>query len=138
MPTSSGEYVGDQSGVLPSNTAAMLHFSDQFAQLAAKKRQQQAMQQREDENRKIALQKYLGTSLDNKEFNTQTDAQGVIDTNLQDLRKKAILMMNAGAPVSDVMGLINDGVSGTLEKARSVTNINKGILASVATIKAHN
>jgi len=68
MPTSSGEYVGDQSGILPSNTAAMLHFSDQFAQMAAQRRQQQEAQQREDQQMRNRVNSAISSHIFNPNF----------------------------------------------------------------------
>ena len=72
MPDAQGNYLGDRAGVLPSNTAALLHFSDQFAQMAAQRRAEKAAQAKAEEEGKIRFQTYLGTALNNKEFSASS------------------------------------------------------------------
>lgn len=68
MPDSTGTYLGDRSGVLPSNTLALLHFSDQFAQMAAQRRAEKAAQQREEEQRIARVNAGINSEIYNPEF----------------------------------------------------------------------
>jgi len=134
MPDINGTYLGDQAGVLPSNTAALLHFSDQFARIAQQRRAQQAAQQRAEQERRIAFEKYMGTALNNKEFNTQTDVQSLIDNDIPKIRQEAEMASRSGNDIA-AYGIVNDGVQQTLAKARKVSEANKQMIASLAAIK---
>jgi hypothetical protein len=62
------DYYGDQATVMPSNTAALLHFSDQFAQMAERRRQEKAMQEREDQQMRNRVNSAISSHIFNPNF----------------------------------------------------------------------
>jgi hypothetical protein len=134
MPDGYMPYYGDEATVLPSNENALLHFSSLFAQEAQQRQAQQAAQQREEQARRLRVQTYLGTRLNDKSFNTDATYQGVIDKNLQSLNDLANQELNAGVPEDQVMAHINNGLLQTKEHANAVNEGDKNIAASVSQI----
>jgi hypothetical protein len=68
VPDINGNYLGDRSGVLPTNNAALIHFSDQFAQMAERRRQEKAMQQREDQQMRNRVNSAISSHIFNPNF----------------------------------------------------------------------
>ncbi len=69
MPTASGTYVGDHAGILPDNSATIMHMADQFSAYNRQKEIQKSQQAAADQKRAEGYYKLIGESFDLSKFN---------------------------------------------------------------------
>jgi hypothetical protein len=132
MPDAQGNYLGDRAGILPSNTEAMVHFSNEFAQMENQKRAEQDRLQRADQDRRMRLQKYLGDRLNNKDFQTGSTYNGIVESNLQQIAADANKKLIQGVPEDQIMQDIDNGARDLRVKASKVNELDKNITNSAA------
>ena len=68
MPNAQGQYLGDQATVMPDNTAAFMHYSDQFAQLQQQKNLEQARVAKAEQERTGRLQTAIHSGIYNPNY----------------------------------------------------------------------
>lgn len=138
MPNGNMTYYGDQATVLPSNENALLHFSNQFAQMENQRQAQKLAQQKADQERRLRVQTYLGNRLNSKDFDTNATYQGIINSNLQGINDQANKELNQGIPEDQVMAHINDNLMQVKAHAQNVQEGDKNITASLADLAKKN
>lgn len=138
MPDINGTYNGDQATVLPSNTGALLHFSDQFARLGAQRRAEKAAQQRAQQESDFKFHSYLNGVLNNKELNTRTSGQSFIDDGIEKVRSNAEQLYKGGAGWDKVLGYIDQNGRELRSNARRLTAVNDATVKSVAALMAQH
>ncbi len=129
MPTSSGQYVGDRATVLPDNTAALLHFSNQFSQLEAQRRAEKAAQQKAEQERVSKGVSYINNALDPKNFKGADLAQRGINENLSD-KMNELLQWRKSNPGADDIDLAQQ-VQGAVKDIKSYADLTNEIQKSI-------
>jgi hypothetical protein len=138
MPNGYLDYHGDEATVLPSNENALLHFSDQFAQMERQRQAERLAQQKADQERRLRVQTYLGNRLNSKDFDTNATYQGIINSNLQAINDQANKELNSGVPEDQVMAHINDNLVQAKAHAQNVQEGDKNIAASLSDLAKKN
>lgn len=135
MPDAQGNYLGDQATVMPDNTQALLHFSNVFAQKEQQRQAEKAARAKAELDRRITLQKYLGDKLSNKEFQTNSTYQGIVNSGLEEISTNAIKMLK-DRPEDQVYAYLNQALPSVREKANKANELDKNLALQAADFKA--
>jgi hypothetical protein len=122
-------YYGDQATVLPSNTSAILHFSNLFAQQEKERQVQKAAQQKAEQQRKDKIDSDLSVMFNNPAFKVSSDYQPAIDNGLSGMMHQSSQELLSGVPVDVVKQHILDATLKLKEDANKVNEGNKNIAA---------
>ena len=110
MPDINGNYLGDQAGILPDNSANILHMADQYAQFNHQKQLRLQKDKEENDKRNEGFDKLVGTSFD----------PGKVDK------------LNPYAPfeISDITGVRDKWVKYNADAKKSKKPVDEGVLYS--------
>ena len=129
MPNGYIDYTGDQATVLPSNTEALLHFSNQFAEMERQRQAERLAQQKLEQQRKAQINSDLAAMYKNPDFKTNSDYQSIIDNGLSGISQQAYKELSSGLPEEVVRQHILDGQLNVRGNAQKVNEIDKNIAA---------
>lgn len=127
-----GSYVGDQAQVLPSNTEALLHFSNMFAELEHQREAEKLAQQKMDLQRQHNISTYTGSKTNPKDYYTNADYGTYVQKGLDDMSNTANQMSKAGVSAADVQNYLNQASADLHMKSQRVKAMQDNITAGVA------
>lgn len=126
------QYVGDQATVMPSNTQAIMHWSNLFARQKAAKDAQMRQMQIAEQQRRASLAKYFGDKLMSKDFNDAYDYQTVVNKGLDNTRAYLEKSFANGTPVDQIYMNGTDMLAKTMQTANKAKQLRANIAAGVA------
>jgi len=129
MPDATGAYHGDEATVLPDNTAAFIHFSDQFQRLEQERRQRLDAEKKAERERNARTQAYIGNAFDPDKFKGADLAQRGINEKLSMTMGKMLQLKRANPDLNDndLAQMINQEAG----RIKSFADKTKEIQASV-------
>jgi len=126
------EYSGDQATVMPDNTNAMLHFSNQFAQKEVAKQAQLAAQQKADQERLARLNKKYSDGFDAKNY------VPFLEKELNSTKASIQKMIKEGASESDIYDAIDQGSSRLTMANQRIKNFETTSKESIAALSKND
>lgn len=132
MPDANGNFLGDRATILSDNTPALIHFSNQFAQMEQQRRAQKLALAKQDEERRIRVQKYIGDRLNDKDFETNATYGGLVNSRLTGISEKWNKALRSGMPEDQVMNGIDQDTIALKTDASKINQQDKNIAQGAA------
>lgn len=126
MPDST-PYYGDRATVMPDNTAALIHFSDQFAQLARQKQLEQREQQKEQQQSNYRVNNSIGKYIYDKNFLNNDHTNPQMSALMEKAKNQALEDLNNGGE-QYAMQNIYDAASQLREYSNAINQIHQNTI----------
>ena len=137
MPDINGAYHGDEANVLPDNTAAFLHFSDQFAQNEQNRRQQLASQQKAEQERYGRVQKGIHDGIYNPALLKNDATNPMMRQAMDAVSANAMQTLNTQGEAA-AQDVISKGAMDLAAGSERIAQTNKNIVDGIAKYQSQN
>ena len=131
MPDINGNYLGDQATVMPDNTAAFMHYSDQFVQNEQNRRQQLAAQQKQEQDRQSRVQAGINKDIYNPSYLKNDATNPIIRENMDrmDAEAKVVYKTKGEAAAIDAINKSAMDLGAGVER---IAQTNKSMTDAIA------
>ena len=131
MPNAQGQYLGDQATVMPDNTAAFMHYSDQFAQLQQQKNLEKAKEAKLELERNGRIQTAIHTNISNANY-LKNDATNPLMSENMALFSAQAKVIDKTKGESAAMDFINQKAMDLGAGAERIAQTNKKMTDDIA------
>ena len=131
MPDAQGNYLGDQATVMPDNTAAFMHYSDQFAQLQQQKNLDKAKEAKLEQERSGRLQTAIHSSIYNPSYLKNDATNPLIRENMDSMAANAKEVYKTKGEAA-AMDFINKSAMDLGAGAEKIAQTNKSMTDAIA------
>lgn len=135
MPDSQGNFLGDRATVLPNNTDAMLHFSDQFIQMEQQRKAKKEQEQKLEQDRHGRIQKLVNDNIYNPDYLKNDATNPLMQKSMSDWAAKVESDYNQYGETA-AYDTVNKGAADIASGAQRIAETNKNLIQSVAQHKA--
>ena len=131
MPNAQGQYLGDQATVMPDNTAAFMHYSDQFAQLQQQKNLEKAKELKSEQERAGRLQAAINSNIYNPNY-LKNDATNPLMREGMDRKAAMAKEINRTKGESPAMDFLNQSAMDLNAGSERIAETNKKMKEELA------